>query len=65
MNITLNGIRRTTTAATVAELLAETNLHRAPVATALNGSFLPAGQRPTTPLAEGDTLEILSPMQGG
>jgi sulfur carrier protein len=35
------------------------------VATALNGEFVPAGSRPGAPLAEGDRLEVLAPMQGG
>lgn len=65
MNITLNGEKRTVTGPTVADVLAETGLAEARTATALNGAFLPAGQRVTTTLRDGDTLEVLSSMQGG
>lgn len=34
-------------------------------ATAVNGTFVPAGQRTTTMLAEGDQVEIVTPRQGG
>lgn len=36
-----------------------------PVATALNGEFVPRETRADTPLAEGDRLEIITPRQGG
>ena len=35
------------------------------VATAVNGSFTPAGQRDASVLHEGDRVEVLAPMQGG
>ena len=35
------------------------------VATAVNGRFVPTARRATTPLADGDHLEVLAPMQGG
>ena len=35
------------------------------VATAVNGSFVPAGRRPTVELQEADRVEVLAPMQGG
>lgn len=65
MNIILNGTRRSITSTTVADVLVEIELGQAHVATALNGNFLPASQRASTTLNEGDTLEVLSPMQGG
>lgn len=65
MNIILNGERRQVSGPTVADVLAEIGLGTARVATALNGSFLPAGQRATTTLTDGDALEALSSMQGG
>lgn len=65
MNIILNGEKRNIKALTVADVLVEIGLETARVATALNGEFLPAPQRSTTSLTEGDTLEILSAMQGG
>ena len=65
MQITINGERREVRAATLAELIAEMGLADRPVATAVNGNFAPKGQRAETPLAPGDSVEILSPMQGG
>ncbi|NYS25852.1 sulfur carrier protein ThiS [Rhodobacteraceae bacterium 2376] len=65
MKIDVNGTAHDVTATTVAEALAELGWAEARVATALNGDFLPKGARATTPLAEGDRLEILAPMQGG
>lgn len=64
MNITLNGTPRQTRAATLAALLDEQGLG-GKVATARNGDFVPAAQRATTTLAEGDQIEVVAPMQGG
>ncbi|WP_341502496.1 sulfur carrier protein ThiS [Gallaecimonas sp. GXIMD4217] len=38
---------------------------RPPVAVAVNGRFLPRGQHQSTRLEEGDSLEVLGPMEGG
>ncbi len=65
MRIEVNGEAREVTAATVQAALVELGLGAARVATALNGVFVPAGARAGQPLAEGDRLEVLSPMQGG
>jgi len=65
MNIILNGEQREISGTTVADVLAEIGLEKARVATALNGEFLPAALRRETRLAAGDTLEVLSAMQGG
>ncbi|GGA67286.1 thiamine biosynthesis protein ThiS [Nitratireductor aestuarii] len=65
MNIILNGEQREISGTTVADVLAEIGLEKARVATALNGGFLPAALRRETRLAAGDTLEVLSAMQGG
>lgn len=46
-------------------LLEELGLEHAVVATALNGDFIPAGQRDQIVLKAGDHIEILAPMQGG
>ena len=35
------------------------------VATAVNGEFVPAEERDTTEVRDGDRVEILAPMQGG
>lgn len=64
MNITLNGEARQTEAATLADLLAEQGLS-GKLATARNGDFVPAGLRTTTPIHDGDRIEVVAPMQGG
>ena len=65
MKLMINGEPREIEAATLAEALAALDLAGARVATALNGTFVPAATRSDTTLNPGDTLEILSPMQGG
>lgn len=64
-NIVVNGEPRDTAAASLAALLAELELAGARVATALNGDFVPEAARPSTPLSEGDKVEVVSPRQGG
>lgn len=64
MNITLNGEARATTAATLADLLSDFGFGPK-VATARNGDFIPASLRAATPLADGDRIEVVAPMQGG
>jgi sulfur carrier protein len=68
MQIDVNGAPHAITAITatdVAGALAELGWGEARVATALNGSFVPAAARATTALANGDRLEVLTAMQGG
>jgi sulfur carrier protein len=65
MKIVVNGEASHTSARTLAELLAELELGDAKVATALNGAMVRAVKRVATPIAEGDRVEILAPMQGG
>lgn len=65
MKIEVNGAAVTLRGTTVADALHELGWGEARVATALNGQFLPAGARATQPLAAGDRLEVLAPMQGG
>ncbi|WP_410218518.1 sulfur carrier protein ThiS [Paracoccus sp. (in: a-proteobacteria)] len=65
MRIEVNGEPRDVTAGTVTAALAELGWAEARVATALNGTFLPAAAREGQPLREGDRLEVLAPMQGG
>lgn len=64
MRITINGTVREVGATTLAEALAEAGL-TGRIATALNGNFVPATLRETTPLCDGDAIEALAPMQGG
>lgn len=63
--IEVNGETREVTAITLAALLAELGLAEARVATAVNGSFVPATTRAARAITAGDRVEILSPMQGG
>ena len=49
----------------LADALDELGFGGATVATAVNGSFVPAPSRAATELAEGDRLEVLAPRQGG
>jgi sulfur carrier protein len=65
MKITLNGEEREVAGQTLAALVDEAGLGPRKIATALNGAFVPAPERAKTRLAEGDRVEILSPMQGG
>ena len=64
MKITLNGEPRQTSAATLADLLTEAGFGPK-VATARNGDFVAAGLRRTTPIHDGDQIEVVAPMQGG
>ncbi len=64
MKIILNGEALETSAADLAQLLQERGFGPK-VATARQGEFVPAGLRAATPLAEGDRIEVLAPMQGG
>lgn len=65
MNILVNAEPRDITSATLAEALAELGFDSPAIATAINGQFVSRDARPTTPLAAGDRLEVLAPMQGG
>ncbi|MFC0342234.1 sulfur carrier protein ThiS [Paracoccus niistensis] len=65
MKLTINGNPQDIDAATLAEALAALELSEARVATALNGTFVPAAARAATALSPGDSLEIVAPMQGG
>ncbi|MBP1473978.1 sulfur carrier protein ThiS [Frateuria sp. MAH-13] len=49
----------------LATLVEQLGLAGTAVATALNGRFVPVAARAATPLAEGDRVEVLAPMQGG
>ena len=65
MKLTVNGETHEVTAVTLAGLLAELDYEGAWLATALNGEVVPARERSGCRLAEGDRIEILSPMKGG
>lgn len=65
MKIEVNGEGREIRAADLANALTEMGWGEARVATALNGTFVPAAARADTALTEGDRLEVLTAMQGG
>jgi sulfur carrier protein len=65
MRILVNGAWRETAAADLESALEEMGWSESPVATALNGEFVPIAARRGAPLTEGDRLEVLAPMQGG
>lgn len=65
MIVQLNAERFETAATTLEAVLQEADFGGATVATAVNGDFVPAGLRATTPLKDGDQIEVLAPMQGG
>jgi sulfur carrier protein len=63
--IRLNGEQVETDARTLADLVASQGFAESSVATAVNGDFVPRQARTATQLAEGDTVEIVAPRQGG
>ncbi len=65
MRIRVNGEDRDVAAATLDAALSELGYGGLRVATAVDGNFVPATRRAAQALAEGSTLEILAPMQGG
>lgn len=66
MNISVNGERREIEPGTALDTVV-TTLTAAPsgVAAAVNETVVPRAQWPTTPLAEGDRVEVLTAVQGG
>ncbi|HYB65261.1 MAG TPA: sulfur carrier protein ThiS [Steroidobacteraceae bacterium] len=65
MRILVNGAWRETRSAELAAVLEELGYGESVVTTAVNGEFVAAALRMRTPLAEGDRIEVLAPMQGG
>jgi len=65
MRIFLNDDAHDVDAATLATALEALGFAGRKIATAVNGRFVPAGARPATPLADGDRIEVVAPMQGG
>jgi sulfur carrier protein len=65
LQILLNGERHDTEAEDLAALCASLGLGEAKIATARNGGFVPAAERPKTVLTPGDEIEIVAPRQGG
>ncbi len=65
MKLLLNGVPIEAQENMLAELLVSQGFGGSKVATAVNGEFVPAGLREGHVLNEGDSVEILAPMQGG
>ena len=65
MKIELNGEQHITEAKSLSELCLAEGLGETKIATALNGTFVPANARDTQILNEGDKIEIVAPRQGG
>lgn len=65
MKVTINGATQDVRGPSLADVLSETGLGDAKVATAVNEAFVPAGLRATHLLAADDRIEIVAPKQGG
>ena len=65
MRILVNGVWREAGAAQLGAVLEELGYRGAVVSTAVNGEFVATGARAHTPLADGDRVEVVAPMQGG
>lgn len=64
-SIRLNGEITSTSARTIAALLVELGWADRKVATALNGTFVPARARNEQTIAPGDSIEVVTARQGG
>jgi sulfur carrier protein len=65
VRLVVNGEPQEVPAATLADALQSLDFAEAKVATALNGEFVPARARSSTPVKDGDRIEIVAPRQGG
>lgn len=65
MKIVLNGKPYETETAALDALLDELGYAPRFVATAVNGDFVPVGERTKIVLSENDRLEVVAPMKGG
>lgn len=65
MKLQLNGAPIEASVTTLADLLEVEGFGDAKIATAVNGAFVPAGLRADHSLSNGDSIEVLAPMQGG
>lgn len=65
MDILINGQHITIdTALSLPDLLAQQGFHGS-FALAINGDFVPKSEYASTPLNEGDALDVLTPISGG
>lgn len=65
MKLQLNGAPLEAQVTTLDQLLEAEGFKGLKVATAVNGAFVPATLRAAHILNEGDSIEVLAPMQGG
>lgn len=66
MKITINGQEKTFDAPlNLFDCLEQEGVIEMMIAVAKNGTFVPKAQYPITILQDGDTIEIVAPMQGG
>ncbi|BDY04820.1 sulfur carrier protein ThiS [Ferrimonas sp. YFM] len=65
MNLTINGESRQVTSTTLAQLITELGQKGGALALALNGTIVPKGQWPQTPLNNGDSVDLFSVIAGG
>ncbi|MEB2844253.1 sulfur carrier protein ThiS [Rhizobiales bacterium RZME27] len=65
MNFIVNGEAQVLETVTLADLLEALEYEGEWLATAVNGDLVHREDRADTHLADGDRIEILSPMQGG
>jgi sulfur carrier protein len=65
ITLTVNGERRSVHAATPRDLLAELELEGVFFAIAVNRRVVPRAQWDATRLQDGDSVEIVTPRQGG
>lgn len=65
MKLVVNGESQDVDADTLAALMKMLDYQGSWLATALNGDVVPARERDRCVLADGDRIEILSPMKGG
>ena len=65
MKISINGIAKDVTSTSLEAVLHEVGYGDTRVATAVNGNFVPVGQRALCQIEAGDQLEIVTPRQGG
>jgi sulfur carrier protein len=63
--ITINGLKKSSSARDIAALLETEGYAGKIVAVARNGSFVPRAEYANTNLENGDDIEIVAPMQGG
>lgn len=65
MRLKLNGESEEVEATTIAELMDELKAPPTGIAIALNGSVVLRARHSSTPLADGDEVEIIRAVQGG